>query len=341
MQHHTQKKQKKNLEEPPPPPPSMSVEQFSEVLFQPGMKYRGHIFIPGQPDTWDGDTGSNSRSSHQGNNDLSQNRATSEIEAQELGKTYELVVLEQGEDALGYEFILATHCAYDDHQCFNVQLNIREADIMDKEKGVSCQSGHQFTMRRLEVEYADGETCCFGYWNPEKIRFEGHVWQRLQRNDGVFHTSDSVTHVFTLYPCTSCFPAGRREGGIDETTGSAKLDGLVDETNKQRHSPLSPFEQDITSRDTRAIIAHRHRTYNALRKILQNYLVLFELIGTTSTESHMHQLRLVFGRRTDNKDIGTLLDEKQRLLWKLRDVHWAKILEESFKVGCERLCSKF
>ena len=61
----------------------------------------------------------------------------------------------------------------------------------------------------------------------------------------------------------------------------------------------------------------------------------------TMTPNDSHQLRLVFDWRTDNTDIDTLLDEKQRLLWKLRDVHWAKILEESFKVGGERLCSKF
>lgn len=55
------------------------------------------------------------------------------------------------------------------------------------------------TKRRLEVEYADGETCCFGYWNPKEFRF---------------HTSDDVTHVFTLHPCTAWFPQGGKAGPI-------------------------------------------------------------------------------------------------------------------------------
>ena len=67
--------------------------------------------------------------------------------------------------------------------------------------------------RRLEVEYADGETICRGFWNPDTFRLEGRVYQRVHINDGVFHSSDSSTHVFALYPCTYRFHADREGGG--------------------------------------------------------------------------------------------------------------------------------
>eukprot|EP00571_Detonula_confervacea_P007216 CAMPEP_0172329396 /NCGR_PEP_ID=MMETSP1058-20130122/60858_1 /TAXON_ID=83371 /ORGANISM="Detonula confervacea, Strain CCMP 353" /LENGTH=574 /DNA_ID=CAMNT_0013046567 /DNA_START=418 /DNA_END=2142 /DNA_ORIENTATION=- len=290
--------EKKNLKAPVvsgEPSSSMSLDQLSEMLLRPGMKFQGHICVPGfvgisqideeDDEILDGITsdtnnnddnndsvgdGESSDNSNNGSTNPSPSRESSEEESREMGKTYELVVMERGKDALGHAYLLATHVAYGDEQCVNIRLNIREVDITEGQQngeGGGCSEslkGHQSTTRRLEVEYADGETCCFGSWNPTKFRLEGHVRQMLQANDGVFHTSDAVTHVFTLYPCTGCFPVGRKGGAaIDEASILAKLeDGLVAAgTTSDQHSSLSLYEKDILSRDTRAVVAHWQQTY--------------------------------------------------------------------------------
>jgi len=369
--------EKKNLKAPVvsgEPSSSMSLDQLSEMLLRPGMKFQGHICVPGfvgisqideeDDEILDGITsdtnnnddnndsvgdGESSDNSNNGSTNPSPSRESSEEESREMGKTYELVVMERGKDALGHAYLLATHVAYGDEQCVNIRLNIREVDITEGQQngeGGGCSEslkGHQSTTRRLEVEYADGETCCFGSWNPTKFRLEGHVRQMLQANDGVFHTSDAVTHVFTLYPCTGCFPVGRKGGAaIDEASILAKLeDGLVAAgTTSDQHSSLSLYEKDILSRDTRAVVAHRHRTFIALRKCLQSFDVLSHAVGMTSID--MNKLRrLAFAGRNENTDISTLLNEKQQHLWKLRDVHWTSLHRESCRVGGERLCAEF
>lgn len=112
--------------------------------------------------------------------------------------------------------------------------------------------------RRLEITYEDGETVCKGHWNPNKFRLEGHVYQRAMTNDGVFHTSDSATHVFTLYPCTFGFPHGR--DGKDEIGGVGVKTGEL--------------ERDLLSKNTRAIVAHRSRVQDALLITLRGYFKL-------------------------------------------------------------------
>eukprot|EP00580_Thalassiosira_gravida_P018976 CAMPEP_0201666452 /NCGR_PEP_ID=MMETSP0494-20130426/8062_1 /ASSEMBLY_ACC=CAM_ASM_000839 /TAXON_ID=420259 /ORGANISM="Thalassiosira gravida, Strain GMp14c1" /LENGTH=870 /DNA_ID=CAMNT_0048145693 /DNA_START=62 /DNA_END=2674 /DNA_ORIENTATION=+ len=365
-------------------PPSLEI--LSEILFQPGMKYRGHITIPGlgmqnnnnngasfenndedgsssdyddvveMNDTNDNDHGLDGedfgndddvfvRSSDGGHSHASQMK-TKTTAPTSVGKAYELVVIERGTDGLMHPFILAMHRCYGDEQAVHIQMNIVRDDdddndtTMDNEKdggGSELKHTNNGTKKRLEIEYADGETVCKGRWVPNKFRFEGNVHQRLQVNDGIFHTSNAVTHVFTLYPCTDCFPTGRG-GGMDEDTC------LVEMNNNMTNSVLSPFEEDILSRKTRAYAAHRHRTHNGLVEMLQHYNKLYQHMDITGRD--MRQLHY-YCEHDDGLDAiseGSFLEnlnEKQQLLLKLRhDVHWEKLFAESRMLG-ERLCAEF
>jgi hypothetical protein len=192
--------------------------------------------------------------------------------------------------------------------------------------------------RRLEVEYADGETVCRGMWNSTSFRLEGHVHQRIQINDGVFHSSDSATHVFTLYPCTYCFHVDRE--GMDSDALSRRLETAVDSSDAV-HPSLSPSERDMLSRDTRAIADYRSRTQNAKLESLNRYDELCRQINITS-----HDIR-VFNQYYEKEDSSSAhtdanvhLDEKQQILLKLRNCDWAEMLVESVMLG-ERLCAEF
>jgi len=365
-------------------PPSLEI--LSEVLFQPGMKYRGHITIPGlgmqnnnngalsenndedesssdddsvveMNDTNDNDRGLDGedsgndddlfvRSSSGGHSHASQMKTTTTPTS--VGKAYELVVIERGTDGLMHPFILATHRCYGDEQAVHIQMNIvrDDDDTMENEKdgGGSELKDTNGTKKRLEIEYADGETVCKGRWVPNMFRFEGNVHQRLQVNDGVFHTSNAVTHVFTLYPCTDCFPRGR--GGMDEATCLAEMDNnmVAAAAGIKNSLRLSPFEEDILSRKTRAYAAHRHQTHNGLVEMLQHYNKLYQHMDITGRD--MRQLHY-YCEHDDGIDDAISeaclenLNEKQQLLLKLRhNVHWEKLFAESRMLG-ERLCAEF
>ena len=88
----------------------------------------------------------------------------------EVGRSYELVIVDP-EDGC----IVASHAAYGDEQYMRINLSAEEVEGSDT--------------KRLKVKYSDGETSCEGYWNEEKFRLEGNVRQRLESNDGIFHTS--------------------------------------------------------------------------------------------------------------------------------------------------------
>jgi len=254
-------------------------DMLQEALFQPGMKFRGRIVVPGLGDE----------------------------QEDEVGKLYELVIMDP-EDGC----IVASHAAYDDEQYVRINLSTEEVEGSDT--------------KRLGVEYSDGETSCSGYWNEEKFRLEGNVRQRLQANDGIFHTSE-VTHVFTLYPCTGKFPTGR---GDEETTVA------------NDNSSLSLCE-DLLSRDTAAIAAHRNRTNNTLRYSLQELIVSVQIQPRMSTID-MHELReAVRSLRLldDDTHIESQLNETQKVLWKLRFVKFDELLTRTTKVAGEDTCAKF
>ena len=154
----------------------------------------------------------------------------------------------------------------------------------------------------------------------------------MQANDGVFHTS-AVTHVFTLYPCTSCFPTGRNEGK------EILPDAIIDTVDYAKTNLLG----DILSRETAAIAAHRNRTYMALQICLHNFVVLVQ-VRPHMTTIDMHNLRLIVAGRDEadsdaDEDIESRLDDKQQLIWWLRNVSFADLLTEAAKVGGEKLCA--
>jgi len=253
-------------------------DRLQEALFQPGMKFRGRIVVPGLGDE----------------------------QEDEVGKSYELVIMDP-EDGC----IVASHAAYGDEQSVRIQLSTEEVEGSDT--------------KRLGVEYSDGETSCEGYWNEEKFRLEGNVRQRLESNDGIFHTSE-VTHVFTLYPCTGKFPTGR---GDEEPTVA------------NDNSSLSLCE-DLLSRDTTAIAAHRNRTNNTLRYSLQEFIVSVQVQPRMSTID-MYELLAVVSDLRHHFDayIESQLNEIQQIYWKFRGVKFNELLTHTTKVAGETLCSKF
>ena len=191
--------------------------------------------------------------------------------------------------------ILSDHIS----KAVHIQMNIRDVNIDNqKDEGIELEASN--ATRRLEIEYADGETVCKGFWCPKKFRFEGCVYQRLQINDGIFHTSDAVTRVFTLYPCTDCFHVGRL--GIDEATCLVDFKRVV-ETNE-----MSPFEENILSRNTSAFAAHCYRTHNARLECLQNYNKNFQHLGISG-----HDIFLLSQCYDDDIErIKKFLNEKQQ-----------------------------
>jgi len=122
-----------------------SIDQLIDVLFTPGMKYRGFIRIPGiqesvlattnaaisamndydDDDSDDGSSQDNSANNyaasnnHDSNNhnNANNNDQTAQTK-QEPDGTYELVILKRSTDSLGNPYILAHHKADDDELAF-------------------------------------------------------------------------------------------------------------------------------------------------------------------------------------------------------------------------------
>ena len=192
------------------------------------------------------------------------------------------------------------------------------------------RNGEGGANRRLEISYEDGETVCKGHWNPDNFRLEGHVYQRLQTNDGVFHTSDSATHVFTLSPCTFCFPVGRDGMNEDDCLERSEKMMLADSDDAAIASPFSTYERDLLSRNSRAIAAHRNRTYDALLESLRRFNELFQHLNINRDD-----VVILFSRGK----VGPLT-EKQEVLSRLRECNWDGLIGGTF-LQSEVLCAGF
>ncbi len=182
---------------------------------------------------------------------------------------------------------------------FTLQVVHIQTMIVDVDDNLSEGGTRQW----LEVSYEDGETVCKGGWNPNKFRLEGRVYQRAITNDGIFHSSDSATHIFTLYPCTYCFPR-ERDKGVGE--------------NEEK---LEKMERDLLSKNTRAIVAHRLRVQDALQEVLQRYFNLSHSLSFDST-------------RRGNVIHYSLLVKQKEIISKLRGCHWTDLVAGYF------LCSE-
>jgi hypothetical protein len=305
---------------------SLTLEQLANVLFTPGMRYRGHIFIPGikSPETDSASAASDDISNNFNENESSVNgRAAAASpntrnhpsEPQQDG-TYELIILQRDKDALGNPYILAHHKAYDDEQCVHIKWHISND-------------------AKLHVEYEDGETVCIGTWNPTRFRLEGNVCQRLQANDGAFHTRSEVTHVFTLHPCTHGFPLGRHSSETEHVivhkqdfwnqpyTGRESKE-LADARESIKGDDFGSFDADITSLHTRALVRHRNRTYRSLMKALHSLNDFFASLDVGRMELlQMQKLLSIF--KDENRHPFDK-DEIMGMLMKLRRVKWPDFL---------------
>jgi len=330
--------------------PKIPLKKLKEVLFRPGMKFRGEIVVPGmgsnsspfvnddsEEDNLLEDDSNNSTQPSRRRNDNSNSipnergSASSNTdesnEGEESRKSYELVVYRTGEDPFGNYVIAASHAAYGDEQSVRIQLSTEEIEGSDSKK-------------RLNVKYSDGETSCEGYWNEENFRLEGNVRQKLQANDGIFHTSE-VTHVFTLYPCTSCFPAGRDEE--QNTVASAATKKLTDQP-PGNNSSISSLEVDLLSRDTEAIAAHRKRTEDTNKVCVEQFLGIF-VIPPPLERPDMATLRMFLSllehRPGELSSIESQLNDKQKLYWKLHNVDFSELLTQANRAEGEHTCATF
>ncbi|KAL3806471.1 hypothetical protein ACHAXA_000680 [Cyclostephanos tholiformis] len=271
-----------------------SLEDLSDALLRPGMKFLGSIFIPGTTTS-----------------------------AAHTNPAYGLTILTRDVDSLGNDFVLAMHRAHDDEQAVHVQVKIVDVVVVDDDDNHDNGSDDPVS-RRLEIEYSDGETVCQGRWNPTIFRWEGRVHQRLHVNDGVFHTSDSATHVFTLYPCTFSHPFGRE--GIFSLISSPSL---------------SYLERDVLSGKTRSMADHNCRTLRAKQETLTRFDELYRQMNITIIDIRVLSR---YCKRDDcdseNANVDIHLDERQQALLKLRDCDWAEISNETIMLG-ERLCAEF
>jgi len=330
--------------------PTIPLKKLKEVLFRPGMKFRGEIVVPGMGSNSspfvnddseeeneleledDSDSTQPSRRRSDSNSMPNERgRASSNTdesnEGEESRKSYELVVYRTGEDPFGNYTIAASHAAYGDEQSVRIQLSTEEIEGSDSKK-------------RLKVKYSDGETICEGYWNGEKFRLEGNVRQKLQANDGIFHTSE-VTHVFTLYPCTSYFPAGRDEE--ENTVASAATKKLTDQP-PDNISSIPSLEVDLLSRDTTAIAAHRKRTEDTNKVCMEQFLGIF-VIPPPLERPDMATLRMFLSllehRPGELSSIESQLNEKQKLYCKLHNVDFSELLTQANRAEGEHTCATF
>ena len=187
---------------------------------------------------------------------------------------------------------------------------------------------------------------------------EGCVYQRQQVNDdGIFYTSDSSTHVFTLYPCTATFPRGRE--GMDTNTellhiqqqqqqqprwvgdraAGIAVDGTATTTATTTTNLSSFIMQDLLSSDTRAIAKHRHRTHLAKVEVLNCYNQLYQevVVNSTITDDDIQQLKQHY--QTVGSDIHDLTIEQQTLL-QLQDCNWELMYNETIILG-EYICAEY
>ncbi|KAL3801046.1 hypothetical protein HJC23_002339 [Cyclotella cryptica] len=357
------------------PSVSLSLEQLADILFTPGMRFRGHIRIPGFKET---STEQAPASSNEGEgNDTghvntaraspslrptlrSRNSPRRHFQPEvQLDGTYELIVLKREKDALGNTFILARHRAYDDEQCVHIKWHVGADDI-----GIGKEGS-----KSLQIEYEDGETVCKGQWNTIEHRFEGNVRQRLHANDGAFHSRSEVTHVFTLHPCTHAFPLGRHSAETEYVivqrqnywqepwTGSTENDANItdgasgvfgglptnstkDENAKNDSEQLRTldFESDIVSVQTQAIVSHRHRTYSNLMKALHSLNEFFTIVSTGRIE--LMQLQGLLSIFKDENKHPFDDDEIMGMFFKLRRVKWIDFLRAQ-SVYSEQMCAEF
>ena len=318
------------------PSPSLTLDKLADLLFTPGMRYRGHIRIPGikedNVETAAAEAAQGSASPAQTSNNNSENLETSapslesarsetlrnplELPEPNRDDSYELIILKRHKDPLGNPYILAHHKAYDDEQCVHIKWHIVNNSI--------------------HVEYEDGETVCTGAWNLTQHRLEGNVCQRLQPNDGAFHTRSEVTHVFTLYPCTHAFPLGRHSSETEHLivhskdfweqpyTGNEK-EILVNAPEAMKCSKEEEcFDADITSLHTRAIVRHRNETYLSLMNALYSLNDFFASLYIGQMELlQVQKLLSIFkdGKKHPFNDL-----EIMGMLMKLRPVKWADLL---------------
>ncbi|KAL7481877.1 hypothetical protein ACHAW6_007544 [Cyclotella cf. meneghiniana] len=346
---------------------ALSLEQFADILFTPGMRYRGHIRIPGfkEPSTGEAPALSNEEDGNDTDNvnsaSSSQRPALHSSTSQrrqfqrerQLDDTYELIVLNRGKDVLGNSFILALHRAYDDEQCVHIKWRVDGDDIGNGKE--DC--------KLLKIEYEDGETVCKGRWNPIDHRFEGNVGQRLHANDGAFHSRSEVTHVFTLHPCTDAFPLGMHsaeaellivqrqnfsEESLKETTANDAI--MTDEASGADGGPPShsvddgnpkidklDFYSDIVSIQTQAIVSHRHRTYSTLMKTLHSLNDFFTILSTGRIELMQLQGLLSIFRDVNKHPFGD--DEIMGMFFKLQRVRWIDVLRAQ-SLYSEQMCAE-
>jgi len=292
---------------------SLTIESIAHLIFRPGMKYVGTICIPSLGNIYDDDSDEEDEiDAHVSRNAASSDNAATISNNQSVPsdrtttssnnsgeKTYELVILERGDDEFGNGFILGAHHAYDDTQCVYININIRDSDGQTSEQV-------------LGIEYEDEETCIKGILNTSSCRLEGCVRQRLQANDGAFHTSDEVTHVFTLYPCTNECPSGR---------------GLGNE-------PLqSSFQEDLTSAKTRAFVELRNRAYSKGRECAYNYNDIFKSDGLKIELDDLQVLK-------SKTSLSSADSAQVRSVWKLRESNWED-LSTLYSMLSENTCARF
>jgi len=241
VQNNTDSENGKAVASPPPKPPPLPLEQLMKILFQPGMKYRGKIQIPGLGQPRDDDATDNT-TIEKGNND------------------YELIIEWNQSDPLGNQYLSARHHAYDDEQYVHLKVDIKPGGSVSS----SITGNYDNEHKTIHIEYADGETVCKGFWNPHRFRFEGKVYQMMQANNKVYY-SNAVSHIFTLYPCT----ANHRRGWGNSPRYRRRSDNDNDPTNSPNWRET--MMQDLLSVDTRSIAAHRHRTNKLQMKLLLQF----------------------------------------------------------------------
>ena len=303
----------------------LSLERLVNSLFRPGMKFIGTICIPSLGDTAHDE---NPFASINMNDDAALPVAQPVDNAVAAGEDviaatisdgrqevsdgtnsssnasgierYELVILENDTDEFGNDYIMGAHTAYHDTQCVYITFNIRDVE-------------EQTSEQVLDIEYEDEETCIKGVWNSSSCCFEGCVRQRLQANDGAFHTSDEVTHVFTLHPCTNECPNGR---GV-----------------KNNVSFQSSFQDDLLSSKSRAVVELRNRSNSKGYESIEKYNDLFKPDGLKIKLEDFQAIKSKRGLlATDSLPV--------RSIWKLRETNWED-LSNCCSMISEKTCARF
>ena len=263
---------------------NVTLESLAHSLFRPGMRYVGSICIPS--------LGPSLSDNEDEDSDVAQQAGIGEKEP------YELIILETEKDEFGNDFVLGSHTAYGDTQCVHVDFGIREAN--------NTQNSDQV----LDIAYEDEETCIRGVWNPMKCCLEGCVRQRLQANDGAFHSSDDVSHVFTLYPCTNELPMGRRNGMLQTS-----------------------FHDDLFSTKTRAMVKLRNVTYVKENKCASTYIDLFKSVGLKIEMEDLARLHVTV---EESDDESASVESLRRL----RGSNWGD-LSQNCVMKLEKTCARF